>query len=217
MFFWNSLAFSILKLGGGVIFVYLTCLSVPLSFIITQISILVIFYNKNHEVFYCTLKFQQWDEWWSSTLLSAFKRNFHQASDFIFWEFSILGINPSAEKSFNLFFSLINHWYNLMMLLCLITNYRHKENISSFQSSLCFSFLTFLVLLAIWNCKFASQILYSRHFVFNATAKAEFLATIPLVYWKVFHLYCIISEPFHSSLFIPNDACRTASILCIME
>ena len=53
-----------------------------------------------------------------------------------------------------------------MTLLCWITNDRHKENISSFQSPLCFSFLTFSVLLAIWNFKFASQILYSRHFAF---------------------------------------------------
>ena len=136
---------------------------------------------------------------------------------FIFWEFSILGIFPSVEKSFKLFFSSIDHWYNLMTLLCWIMNDRHKENISSFQSSLCFSFLTFSVLLAIWNYKFASQILYSRHFVFNATAKAEFLATIPLGYWRAFHLYYIISKPFHSSLSIPNDARRTASILCIME
>ena len=52
------------------------------------------------------------------------------------------------------------------MTLRLIRNDRHKEKISSFQSSLCFSFLTFPVLLAIWNFKFASQILYSRHFSF---------------------------------------------------
>ena len=172
-FFWNSLAFSILKLGG-VIFAYLTCLSVALSFIIKQIPIFVIFYNKNHEVLYRILKFQQqWDEWWSSTLLNAFKRNFHQASDLIFREFSVSGINPSAEKSFNLFFSSIDHWYNLMTLLCLIRNDKHKEKISSFQSSLCFSFLTFPVLLASWNYKFASQILYSRHFAFQCLCQSR--------------------------------------------
>ena len=47
----------------GFIFAYLTCLGVPLSFIIKQIPILVIFYSKNHKIFYCTLKFQpHWDE-----------------------------------------------------------------------------------------------------------------------------------------------------------
>ena len=35
------------------------------------------------------------------------QKNFHQASDFIFWEFSILGIFPSVEKSFNFFFLLL--------------------------------------------------------------------------------------------------------------
>ena len=130
------------------------------------------FYNKNHEIFYCILKLQQqWDEWWSSTLLNAFRRNFHQAS--LFWEFSVLGINSSAEKSFNLLFSSIDHWYNLMTLLCWIMNDRHKENISSFQSSLCFSFLTFPVLLAIWNYKFASQILCSRHFAFQCLCQSR--------------------------------------------
>ena len=52
--------FLLQKVGGwGVIFAYLTCLCVLPSFIIKQIPILVIFYNKNHEIFYCTLKYQK--------------------------------------------------------------------------------------------------------------------------------------------------------------
>ena len=51
--------FFYIKIGWGVIFAYVTCLGIPLSFIIKQIPILVIFHYKNHEVFYCTLKFQQ--------------------------------------------------------------------------------------------------------------------------------------------------------------
>ena len=119
---------------------------------------------------------------------------------FHFWEFSILGIFPSAEKSLNLFFSSIDYGYNLMILLCWIMNGGHKENISSFQSSLCFSFLTFPVLIAIWNYKFASQILYSRHFAFQCFCQSRISGHNSPVYWKVFHLYCIISKPFHSSL-----------------
>ena len=89
------------------------------------------------------------------------------------WKFSVLGINPSAEKSFNLFFfPSIDHWYNLMTL-CLIRNDRHKENIFSFQLSLYFSFFTFPVLLAIWNYKFASKILYSRHFAFQCHCQSR--------------------------------------------
>ena len=145
------------------------------------------------------------------------QKNFHQASDFIFWEFSILGIFPSVEKSFNFFFLLlitgiilwlyyVESWMIGINKIYPHSNHHYASVFLPFLSSLQFEIISLLH-------KFSTV----DTLLFNASAKAEFLATILLVYWKVFHLYCIISKPFHSSLSIPNDAWRTASILCIME
>ena len=126
---------------------------------------------------------QQRNEWWSSTSLNAFNRDFHKAANFNFLRsFIIRHFSFSWEIFLPIFLILVT---GLIWTRCYVSSLTiNIKNIYSHSIFFILQFLTFSVHLEMQNYKFYLTNSLVQTFYFSVPQTILTLCSISLDYWK---------------------------------